>query len=429
MGKRATTLLGNRSANMSIIMMGTLAGIALIVGGVVDYASLGNQKSKLQQVADGAALAAARELVVTAANNERLLSIAQSYVAANYSGEGVQVSAAIAANRADVKVDISAEPQVYFPGPIGAAAGRVSATATAGTFGGGSVCMIGLSQSNQSALAMGKSAAIDAQGCAIYSNAPGKDSIRVDDDAHVSASFICAAGGVKTKKGSQLTPAALTDCPVIDDPLIDRPEPAVGACDHTKYEVPSGKSVTLGPGVYCDGLKIRGAVNLDAGIYIIKNGELSVDGGGSLTGEGVGFFFTGKDALLNLERKSAIALSGPRTGPMSGLLFFESRKVQAADGGEAAPGPPPPEDKPKEHRIRSDNAARLVGTIYLPRNRLLIDGDKPIADQSEYTVIVAREFTLAEGPVVVLNTAYANSAVPVPEGVGNRATAKTRLLK
>ncbi|MDZ4759982.1 MAG: hypothetical protein SGJ21_02795, partial [Alphaproteobacteria bacterium] len=83
--------------------------------------------------------------------------------------------------------------------------------------------------------------------------------------------------------------------------------------------------------------------------------------------------------------------------------------------------------KIQEHRIRSDNAQKLVGTIYISRNKLLIDGDKPIAAASEYTVIVAREFELAEGPEVVLNTDYALSDVPVPEGVGNQAAAKVRI--
>jgi hypothetical protein len=414
---------------MSIIMMGVMAALALIVGGVVDYASLGNEKRQLQMAADGAALAAARELVVTAPNAERAQAVAEAYVAANFQGEGVVVVARLAANGGGVEVDVSADPQVYFPGPIGANAGRVSANASAGTYGGGSVCMIGLSATAKSTLRLTKASGVTAEGCAIYSNSGSNEGIKVEDNAVVTASFICSAGGVAARKGSQINPAAVTDCPVIDDPLAGRAEPSVGPCTFTNYELRSGASATLQPGVYCGGMKIQGAATLAAGVYIIKNGELKVDHGGSLVGEHAGFFLTGTGALINFEKDSTIELSGPRTGPLAGLLFFESHNVQAADGGVVPDGPPPPLQAPKEHRIRSNNARELVGTIYLPRNRLLIDGDRPIADRSDYTVIVAREFTLAEGPVVVLNTRYAISDVPVPEGVGNRSTARTRLLR
>jgi hypothetical protein len=66
--------------------------------------------------------------------------------------------------------------------------------------------------------------------------------------------------------------------------------------------------------------------------------------------------------------------------------------------------------------------------MYLPKSKLLIDADNPVADQSEYTVIIAREFELREGPELVLNTDYASSTIPVPEGVGNNIDTKIRLV-
>lgn len=43
-----------------------------------------------------------------------------------------------------------------------------------------------------------------------------------------------------------------------------------------------------------------------------------------------------------------------------------------------------------------------------------------MADRSDYTVVIARSFELREGPELVLNTDYANSNIPLPDGVGNR---------
>ena len=41
-----------------------------------------------------------------------------------------------------------------------------------------------------------------------------------------------------------------------------------------------------------------------------------------------------------------------------------------------------------------------------------------IADQSAYTVIVARTIELQSGPNLVLNANYGATNVPVPQGVG-----------
>jgi hypothetical protein len=49
---------------------------------------------------------------------------------------------------------------------------------------------------------------------------------------------------------------------------------------------------------------------------------------------------------------------------------------------------------------------------------LYIDANKPIADQSAYTIVVARRVELYSGPNLVLNTDYGGTDVPVPKGVG-----------
>jgi hypothetical protein len=82
----------------------------------------------------------------------------------------------------------------------------------------------------------------------------------------------------------------------------------------------------------------------------------------------------------------------------------------------------------REYRIISDQARNLLGTIYLPAGRLIIDSKKPIADQSAYTVIIARLVNLYDGPDLVLNARYGASDIPVPNGVGP-SSADTLLLR
>jgi hypothetical protein len=294
---------------------------------------------------------------------------------------------------------------------------------------GSAVCMIGLDVKAGRTLHLQKKAAITAHNCAIYSNSKNKEGITVEGEAKVTADFICSSGGIKLDKAMSLDPAPVLDCPPMTDPLASRPAPTVGECTHNKFKLAKGKTQTLSPGVYCGGMEVEGTANLEAGTYIIKDGPLFIKKSGELKGKNVGFFLTGKDALINFEKETVIELSGPRAGVMAGLLFFEDRNVTAADKTTVIEYDINGLPKPQEHRIRSDDARELVGTIYIPRNKLLVDGDKPIASESAYTVIIAREFVLAEGPEIVLNTDYSLSDVPVPAGVGLNSKKSTRLVR
>jgi hypothetical protein len=105
--------------------------------------------------------------------------------------------------------------------------------------------------------------------------------------------------------------------------------------------------------------------------------------------------------MLTFERASSIDLTAPSSGPMAGLLMFEARSQPTA----------------AVHRILSDDARNLLGTIYLSRGRLHVDATRPVADRSAYTAIVARMLTLYGGPHLVLNANYELTDVPVPDGI------------
>ncbi len=72
----------------------------------------------------------------------------------------------------------------------------------------------------------------------------------------------------------------------------------------------------------------------------------------------------------------------------------------------------------RTYRIISDNTRTMLGTIYLPAGRLVIDSQRPVADLSAYTVVVAQQINLYEGPNLYLNADYNRSSVPLPKGVG-----------
>lgn len=393
----------------------------VMAGGTLDLMSMSNQKSSLQSLADNAALAAVSELAVTGQDVERIKSVAKSYEPTSEFNI-LAFDAQVDLTERQVTVSIDAEPRTTFP-KVMSNAEAISVSATAKLSGqGGNICMIGLSEIAMSTLRLRSRARITAETCAIYSNSSSKNSVSVASTAAVSADLICTAGGYQGG-GQKTVQNAVEDCTPIADPLAKRPAPAFSTCDFNN-KVISGNE-TLDPGTYCGGITVNGGTaDLNPGEYIITGGPLMVTNNGTLNGDYVGFYLSGPDAKLQLDYQANVSVSAPKDGTMSGLLFFSSPYDGAGKKGNAKTAGV----KKPDHYIRSDNARRMVGTIYLPNGKLLIDGRRPIADRSEYTVIIADIFELQDGPNLVLRTDYHLSDIPVPDGVGPINDPQSRLV-
>lgn len=440
----------------SVAMTFGVAGSVLLAAGgmALDYGIASMQRNKLQTAVDAAALAAARELQVSNTSKDQIISVASQTLKANLGDQSSKVTLAVKVGDDNTSLTVSAELPVnsYF---MDWTEGKgVSVEAAAGVHSGDiPLCVLGLSHEKngkEPGLTLNQNAKLTGEGCAVYSNANKKDSIESNSGALLEAGLICTAGGIKGDVDN-FNPAPVTDCPTFKDPLQNRPEPTVGSCDYkdfhlgfdkrpkvsekdvehdikdeTKHEggEKNGKKkfkekaekpvdtshydrseVTIEPGVYCGGLTIGAGIvaTFSPGDYIIKDGPLYVTEEAKVSGEHVGFFFTGKDSVLYFGPHTEITLSAPTDGEMAGLLFFEERNNKKA----------------RPHAILSDGARKLEGTIYLPAGHLYVDADAPIADKSAYTAIIVSRLELFAGPHLVLNTDYSATDVPVPEGVGN----------
>ncbi len=405
--------LKSKAGNMAIMAALMLGGVSVVMVGGVDLMSVANQNHLLQSVADRAALAAAQELIVARSDDDRVTAVANSYVNANYDGAHQTAARVIESGKA-VEVTITAAPKTYFNTPFSGAGKTVSAAAIAEVSGGGSICMIGLDETAIATIKMMNDARLSAETCAVYSNSRSDKSLWMQDSARLSAQLVCVAGGIRGPETGFKQSQPVLDCPQIDDPLRDRPQPDFDdSCDYKQLVVSPDQTEYLKPGVYCGGITVVGGIaHLSPGLFVLNDGPLFITGDGTLEGEHVGFFLTGTASLIHFAQLSHVSLSAPRTGDMAGLLFFEDRETSFA----------------AYHQITSRDARSLVGTIYLPKSKLLIDARDPVADQSDYTIIIAREFELRDGPELVLNTDYAGSDIPVPDGVGNNTASNIRLV-
>lgn len=419
---RLRVFASDTSANAAILFALTLPVVLGMAALAVEYGHASAAKAKMQTVADSAALAAAQELELAQSDPDRIVAVAESVV--NDALPGAHTRAIVDKQAESVQVIVDKT----YPAVMGSVvlnrqiALRVSATARMS--GAMPLCLLGLDPSGQGTISLQKSALLTAPGCLVQSNSRNPAGIMSKDDAVLRAGLICSAGGKVQTRNASYSPAPLTDCPALPDPLVSRVAPTVGPCNYVDRVV-SHASELLQPGVYCGGLTVtdNAAVTLARGIFIIKDGPLLVDRGASLSGGDVAIYLTGANANLTFDADTTISLSAPKDGPLAGILIFDdpsgaSAPAKQPHSGRGAAGRAATPRAPRQHQILSDNARNLLGTLYMPQGQIIIDADKPIADKSAYTVLVVKRLNLYSGPNLVLNSDYTASDVPVPKGVG-----------
>lgn len=138
---------------------------------------------------------------------------------------------------------------------------------------------------------------VDASGNAVP-NTLGGYAAEIIGNASIQATFVRVVGGVNNPGSFPNLTAAV---PPVDDPLLGLPIPTTSSDpNHVSSDffgdVTVHKTSTLLPGVYTS-IKINGTptVTFNPGVYILKGGGLSVNGGATLQGTGVMFYNTGSD--------------------------------------------------------------------------------------------------------------------------------------
>ncbi len=402
-----STFRNDNSGAIAIIAAAALPLMVMAVGISIDYVRIVNHRIGLQAAADAAALAGAKSLSMSDASRDNVSAIVSAVVAqyatenaSGLRGTRMRVRAETLSNPLEVKVVVKQSLRSSFAQILGQSKTRLRVSATARVIGQPNICVLALERSGVGAISMIQNSRIVGNNCSIYSNSTSAHGLAVQEGANMIAHSVCSAGGVLSNDNN-ISPVPVTDCPQIEDPLAGRPEPAIGDCDY-KDTLIDGGMTTLSPGVYCGGLRISGTSNvqLKPGNYLIKDGRLSISQTATVTGAGVSFFL-GPKTWMFVGTRTTINLSASKDGVLAGLLIFGSRA----------------QSKLLTHTILSRNAQNLVGTIYLPNNNFIVDGDASVGGDSAYTAIVARRVVLLNGPHLVLNTDYGLTDVPVPQGI------------
>lgn len=415
-----------------VVSTGLLAPLLLGAAGyTADYAIIVHERSKLQDAADAAALTSVRELGLAGAREEIIQSVAASYVNGLFvMDEGISngtrslaTDTEVSFDENTVKVDLAYTWKPFLAHLFDTTALPIRVTATATLAGEALTCIVGLMQPQTFAKAsihLDNKSSVRADNCAVYSNSVSRYGLRADARAEMIAGSICSAGGVM-KNGffarAKFTPEPITDCPKIEDPLLLRRPPTYGGCNHDAMIVE--EDITLSAGVYCKGLTISkdADVKLSPGIYVIKDGPLIVQDDASIAGKGVTFYLTGEDSIFNFAENTKIDIEAMEDGTTAGILFFEDRDVPHSFDFNPFTPPDRMPERVRMHRISSNFARNLLGTMYLSKSILLVDAEAAVADVSAYTAIITGRLWLQGGPTLHLNADLTDTKVPAPEGL------------
>ncbi|MDC7684867.1 pilus assembly protein TadG-related protein [Asticcacaulis sp. BYS171W] len=370
--------------------------LLMAAAGGVEFASAHKERAQMQDAADAGALAGAGKLAVATYNQNtdgiRQIAVDTAMDQLNDlpKSTSVQFTAEVDLTKGLVTVTGVADRKSLM-GFMKIGETRMSVVAQAENLQKVPLCVL---QTMDGGLSVENTAYIKAPGCAIHAN----HDINVTASAMIEADRIQAAGKVSGVTKPQGNSGAMT----IPDPFTDMDLKPPLPCLPVSIRAVLIKSTTiyLPPGVHCDILQV-----VDSGKLYLLPGEhyfmspLSLAGKGQIEGDDVVLIFGGKQKF-DFADNGEVRISARRSGKFAGFLIVTSR------------------DNTQKFTIKSDRVSQLLGTIYIPNAELEIETAGSVAQDSAWSVIVARTLTLRKDPVLVINNRYAGSGVPVPQGVG-----------
>jgi hypothetical protein len=233
--------------------------------------------------------------------------------------------------------------------------------------------MLALHATASSAIRMSGTMDIRLNGCLMAANSNASDAIVRSGAANLEAHCAVTVGATQ---GLDLRTQLACGAPrhrsrPVADPLAEVEPPPFAACK----QVPSANPKTLEPGTYCN-QTIGGSVALSPGIYILRGGQISLGGGGSLRGAGVTIFLM-EGARIDIGANQVLELSAPESGPYAGITIFQAR------------------NNGTELRLQGGSGTTLKGFVYAPAAHVVYRGNSSMLGAGECIRIVARTLDLA----------------------------------
>ena len=396
-----------RETRGSIALKFAFVGPAIFLLGVgaIDLLAVSTAQGRLQSIADAGALAGAPSLALAtdgAAARERAAAFVVGEISQWTDAPTYEATYEIVqqGGQRAIRVLLRGHRPSFFANMLPPGGWHFVGDATASSVGLVPLCVLTTGDDVAKILNVLDTGRLAAPACMVHSN---RD-IEVEGGSITGA----AVQAVTSARGS-ISPGPGTGAAPIDDPFasldLDRGPGAAcagrGAVRNLKLALGSRR---IPPGMHCGGIEISGTatVVLEPGEHWFLAGPVVVRDDARLEGDDVVLLFD-KTSNFAFTDHALVRLSGRKTGDFTGIVMGGTR------------------DNTQDFIISSDNVESLLGVIYVPNARLLVEGRADVARDSAWTVIVAESLLLRGSPSLFINANYDASDVPVPNGVGPRA--------
>lgn len=394
----------DRTGNVATVVALCAVPLFFAVFGALEVVNTHAEHARLQDAVDAGALAGAGRLSVASTTDQGPVSTAVTTTQHSINDarikSAVRVVATVAADRQSITVDAIADHKALV-GFMGFGDTDIKVTATAENLGSIPLCVLQTASKGKGGIVVNDQARVRATGCAIHANT----SVAVKSGAMIQATRTQAVGAITGPVSPQGNAGAMT----IPDPFasmnLHPSTECEGKAETIKEE--KGTTVFLPAGVHCEHYIIEQNATL-----VLQPGEhwfmdhLEAKKNAIIRGDDVTLIF-GSTKKINFADRAVVQLAARKSGPFAGFLLVTTR------------------DNTEQFLIASDHVSKLLGTIYIPGAELKVSTAGNVAQDSAWSIIVADTITVEKNPVLVINSGYGGSGVPVPEGVGpkrNNAT-------
>ncbi len=337
--------------------------LPVVVGGAALGIDIGNQYISAQQlqVASDAGATDAAMLLLSQPTAKDLLAAANQGVSDTLSAGGfsntAQRTLSVSATQTSVTVTLTAPAANFFASALGIGPSTATVTSTA-SLNQGSACVLSLSNSSSGFVVSGNTT-VNLVSCAARSNG----GFSAGGSSSMSASAIYAAGSISASTSSTGTTPLVSDAGSVADPFasdasLQNAMLNVATASGPSESANGQQTVSLTPGDYGSwSFQSQSTLNLAPGTYYV-NGNISVNGGSTITGTGVTIItsgvvdFTGGNinlsaptassgaafpgVLIAASSSSTQSMEGNTNSTLSGLVYAPNAAVYLA--GTAATG-------------------------------------------------------------------------------------------
>lgn len=356
------TFKRSERGNTSILFALSAVPLVALAGGTVDIAKQRQHTVHVQSALDAAALAAARELADQAAENgfgdfdyESAEDRASAIFIQTIAPHGLSAELTVAHEGTRIMAEAAVEMPTAFLPLIGVQSLPINALSEADFEGAPATCVY-VTAPIEPGVTLFASSKFNAD-CDVWVESTNLASISGMASSDMEATGICSNGGTVLRATSTVTPEPSPCVKPFNDPLANlaRPSEASGACQFTDLTLKG--IVHLRPGVYCGTTSIEPSsrATFEPGVYVFRDGELSLGSGTDAAGEDILFFFEGRAAGLKIGDGAHFEGHGRQGGAFAGLIVYVDRDCLGC-----------------ATTVKAGGTAALEGTVYAPTARFSV---------------------------------------------------------